>query len=331
MLGAYVTELGPADNIHVGEVAVPCPSADEVLVRVDAVAVNHVDTYVRSGRYSTVVNFPLIVGRDLVGTVVDDQRGISAGQRVWCNSLGYGGRQGACAEFAAVPRSRLYPLPEGVDEIEALAVLHPASTAYLGLYRDARISANATVVVHGSGGALGSAVVQLASAAGARVIGVDRGTNTEWALACGAHAALDRDADNLTEQLSRMVEGGIDIFWDTTGRVDMSQVLPLLAPKGQVILTAGLSATAELRFGALYTRDAVVRGFAISNATSADLADAAGAINALLADNRIRPRQVILFPMSDAAAAHRAQEERRFPCARLIVLVRERRWRIGNR
>lgn len=117
MRAAYVTELGAADVIRVGELPVPAGGPTDVLVRVEVVAVNPVDTMVRSGAYPTPTPFPFVIGRDLVGTVAEASpgaAGFAPGDRVWCNSLGHGGRQGSFAEYAVVPAERLYPLPAGL-------------------------------------------------------------------------------------------------------------------------------------------------------------------------------------------------------------------------
>ena len=95
MRAAYITELGPAEAIRVGDLPVPVPGPTDVLVRVEVVVVNPVDILVRSGGYSTPTPFPFVVGRDLVGTAAEvgaGTVGFAAGDRVWCNSLGHGGR-----------------------------------------------------------------------------------------------------------------------------------------------------------------------------------------------------------------------------------------------
>jgi hypothetical protein len=138
---AYRTELGPPEAIRLGDLPVPEIGPTDVLVEVDAVTVNPVDTLVRSGAYQTPTPFPFVVGRDLVGTVAAVGAGVAgfaAGDRVWCNSLGHGGRQGSFAEYAAVPAERLYHLPDGADPAAAVAWFHPAATAYLALYRHGR-------------------------------------------------------------------------------------------------------------------------------------------------------------------------------------------------
>ncbi|OBB81168.1 hypothetical protein A5760_17705 [Mycobacterium colombiense] len=101
MAASYITELGPAEAIHVGELPVPMSGPTDVLVSVEAVVVNPVDTFIRAGRYQTVTPFPFIVGRDLVGTVfhAPTGTGFTTGEHVWCNSLGHDGRQGSFAQF----------------------------------------------------------------------------------------------------------------------------------------------------------------------------------------------------------------------------------------
>jgi NADPH:quinone reductase-like Zn-dependent oxidoreductase len=132
MRAAFITRLGPADGIRVGELPQPAPGPTDVLVRAEVVVVNPVDILVRSGGWATPTPFPFVIGRDLVGTVAEAAPGavgFAPGDRVWCNSLGYGGRQGSFAEYAVVPAERLYHLPAAADPVAAVALFHPAATA----------------------------------------------------------------------------------------------------------------------------------------------------------------------------------------------------------
>jgi len=310
MTAAYITALGGADDIRTGPLPRPVPGPDEALVRVGAVAANHVDTFVRSGAYATEVPLPFVIGRDLVGTVETPAGAFARGERVWCNSLGHDGRQGSFAEYAAVPVDRLYPLPAGVDQVAAVAVLHTAGTAYLGLFREARVRPGETVLVEGAGGGVGSAVVQLATAAGARVIAVDRAGNAEWCRTCGADQVLDRADPETPAAVRRLAPDGVDVAWDCSGRHDFETTIPLLARGGRVVLMAGMGTRAVLPVGAVYTRDISLHGFAISNASAADLADAAGTINRELASGRLRGRVRAELPLTEAARAHRLLEGR---------------------
>ncbi|WP_344340076.1 alcohol dehydrogenase catalytic domain-containing protein, partial [Kitasatospora putterlickiae] len=165
MRAAFIPRLGPATAIRHGEVPEPDPGPTDVLVAVTAVSVNPVDTFVRSGLFRTPLPFPFVIGRDLVGTVLragPGAPGFRPGDRVWCNSLGHGGRQGAAAERAAVPADRLYRLPPGVDPAEAVAALHPAATAHLALFTHGGLRTGETVLVGGGGGNVGGALITLA-------------------------------------------------------------------------------------------------------------------------------------------------------------------------
>lgn len=327
MTAAYVTELGAADRIRVGPLPVPPAGPSDILVRVQAVAVNHVDTFVRSGAYRMEISFPFVVGRDLVGTVVCPAASgpgavFPAGARVWCNSLGYGGRQGSFAEYAVVPGDRLYPLPDGVDPAEAVSVLHTGATAHIGLFREARIEAGQTVVVSNVGGGVGSAVTQLATAAGARVIAVDRARSARWCRDCGASAVVDPADPQAASRIAALAPSGADVWWDNSGQPDFDAMLPLLARGGRLVLVAGLQARAMLPVGAVYTRDISIHGFAISNASVGDLAVAAEMINMEMASGRLRGRIRATLGLADAAKAHLMQETRTpdEPPGRIVLL-----------
>jgi NADPH:quinone reductase-like Zn-dependent oxidoreductase len=305
---AYITRLGPPEEIRWGELPGPVAGPEDVIVRTLAVAVNPVDTFVRSGRYATPTPFPFVVGRDLVGEVVRPGPGFSAGDRVWCNSLGHGGRQGSFAEHVAVPADRLYRLPDGAGAEESVAVLHPAATAYLALFRHARLRLGETVYVAGAAGNVGDALVRLATAAGARVIASARPEDEERVRSAGAVAVCDYRGPSLPARLREAAPDGVDVHVDTSGRHDLAAAVDLLARGGRVVLLAGTDARATLPVGPLYVKDGRLLGFVISNAPVADLAEAARAINALLAAGALPARIAGVLPLREAAEAHRRLE-----------------------
>src|SRR5690625_3377294 len=214
MRAAFIDALGEAGSIRVGDLPVPEPAATEVLVRMEASEVNHVDLFVRSGAFPTPLTFPFVIGRDLVGTVVavgEAAQQFSPGDRVWSNSLGHDGRQGAFSEFVVAPADRLYRLPDGIDPAEAAPVLHAAGTAYIGLVREARLRPGETIVVASASGAVGTAVVQLAAAMGARVIAGASTGDEEWVADCGAATVIDKHAEDFHLQVERAAPGGVDV------------------------------------------------------------------------------------------------------------------------
>lgn len=311
MLAAFVTELGPADAIRYGELPPPRLGASEVLVRVEAVTVDPVDAMIRSGRYSTPVPMPFIVGRDLVGTVIEpgsaDLRFV-AGERVWCNSLGHDGRQGSFAEYASVPAERLYRLPEGVDPELAVAVAHPGATAHLAWFVHGRLRAGESVYIGGAGGNVGTAALQMAVEAGARVIAGAQPADHPRCLAAGAFAAVDYRDPSLAERLAELAPDGIDVLWDTSGHHDLAAHPSILAVGARILVTASVPAGVELPLRQLYTRDVSVIGFVLSRASAAQLADAAERINRLLADGRLTARITERLPLSATAEVHRRME-----------------------
>jgi NADPH:quinone reductase-like Zn-dependent oxidoreductase len=310
MRAAFIRATGGADKIEIGELPVPTPGPTDVLVHMEATTVNHVDLFVRSGAYHTHLPFPFVIGRDLVGTVVECGSGVSrfkAGDRVWCNSLGHHGRQGAFAEYAAVAADRLYPLPDGIDLKSAVAVLHTGATAHLGLVREAGLGAGETVLVEGAGGGVGSAIVQMATAVGARVIGTEAPAEHDWVQQLGADTVFDYHLEDLYQRIQAAAPAGIDVWWDTSGRNDFAHCLPLLARGGRAVVMSGLQGGGPaLPVGAMYTRDITLHGFAISNASVSDLAHAARRINQLLEAGRLRARIGATFHLADAAKAQQA-------------------------
>lgn len=310
MRAAFIREKGGIDKIMVGTLPVPQPGPTDVLVRMEASAVNQVDLFVCSGRYRTHTPFPFVIGRDLVGSVVRAGPGVSGfqeGERVWCNSLGHHGRQGAFAEFAVVPAERLYPLPAGVELKAAVSVLHTAATAHIGLVREARLQAGETIFVEGVAGGVGSAIAQMARAMGARVIGTASPADSAWARDCGVDVVFDYHLPDVAQRVRDVAPDGVDVWWDTSGRNHFAHNLPLLRDGGRAVVMAGLGdAEPVLPVGALYTRDIKLHGFAISNASVDDLARAARVMNRLMAEGRLKARVGACFHLADAAKAHEA-------------------------
>lgn len=322
MDAAWIAERGPAEAIRYGKLPVPRPGPTDVVVRAEAVAVNPVDLFVRSGRYDTPLPFPFVVGRDVVGTVAVCGPGVAGfvpGERVWSNSLGHAGRQGPSAELAVVPVDRLYHLSDGVEPLGAVAMLHPAASAYLALVTHGRLRAGDTVLVAGGAGHVGRAAIVIAVHAGARVLATAAADGLDECRRLGAEDAFDyRDAD-LAGTLRDAVGGQVDVHLDTSGHHDLLLTTDLMARRGHIVVMAGMGARPEVLIGRIYTRDLTVAGFAISTATTAELAEAAARVNQLLARGALVPRRVERLPLSAAAEAHRRLEAGEARGVRLVL------------
>ncbi len=313
MKAAYIERTGAPEDIRYGELPAPTAGEGQVVVRVGAVTVNPVDTYIRSGVFPVEMPMPFIVGRDLTGVVSAVGPGVERfepGDRVWCNSQGYGGRQGSFAELLAIDEGRLYPLPDGVDAIEAVAVLHSGLTAVIGLFHKAGLTAGETVFVNGGDGNVGTAVLQLARAAGARVaVTAGSAPKADWCRQLGAERVIAYKDEDVEQALHEFAAEGIDVYWDATGKPEVTRALAVLARRGRIVLMSGLTHRCTLPVGAFYTRGCSMYGFTVTDATVEELADYAGEINGWLARGTLKGRIHALLPLSQAARAHRLVEQ----------------------
>lgn len=308
MKAAFIRHTGPPSVIEYGELPTPEPRDDEVLVRIAAAAVNHVDAYIRLGLVAMDLPEPFIVGRDLAGVVEKtgaDVKRFKPGDRVWCNNQGIHGRQGSFAKFAAVHEELLYRLPGTVDFLSVIAVSHSGLTVCLGLSRIGGLSAGQVVLVNGGAGSVGRALTQIASAMGARLVataGTEAGRAT--CLADGAVAALDYKSPLLEAKLRAAAPDGVDVWWDTSGRQDLEWALPHMRRRGRIAVMSGLGARPVLPVGQLYVNDVSIVGFAIDYASVAEMREAAERINALTAAGNLHATVSRTFALSDARLAH---------------------------
>jgi NADPH2:quinone reductase len=312
MKAAYVEKPGPADTIRYGDLPDPLPKAAEVLVRVGAVDVNPVETYVRSGAVAMPIPLPYIPGCDLAGVV--EQLGPAArrfkiGDRVWGSNQGLLGRQGTYAELAAVDECWLYPTPASVSDQQATATALIGITAHLGLVRDARLRAGETLFIHGGSGGVGSTVVQMAKTLGARVI-TTASSDPKLAICreCGADLAINYKTEDVEARTKELAPEGVDVYWETYREPDFDRTVRMLAPRGRMILMAGRDARPQFPVGPFYVKGCHLLGFAMFNATSDEQRSAAEDINAWLASGKLKTRIDRVLPLSEAATAHRLQE-----------------------
>ncbi len=311
MKAAYLECVGEAASIRYGELPDAVADTGQVLVRVQAVAVNMVDTYLRSGRWGTEVSFPLAVGRDLVGTVTAVGSGVSdalVGERVWTNSAGYGGRPGATAELVAVQRDRVYRLPCGADPVSFVACVHPGATAYGALIGRARVAAGECVAVVGANGAVGMCAVQVAASAGAEVIAVSRDPRSQERLrALGAARVVVADAADGSRAATDACGRKLDVLLDTTRQVDLGGVADQLNARGRILAIAG-QGRIEIDLWSFYVREMQLLGFVMSAMTAAELAEAADWINATYASRPLSVSVGRVLGFEAAAETHTTLE-----------------------
>lgn len=312
MKAAFIKQTGSPDAIEFGELPDPVAGAGQVLVRVGAVSVNPIDTYVRAGAVAFDLPMPFVIGCDLAGTVEAvgaEVTQFKPGDRVWGSNQGMLGRQGTFSELCAVDADWLYPTPSGVSDQDAAAIALVGITAHLGLLREANLKNGETIFVRGGTGGVGSVVVQMAKALGARVIATAGGEEkVAFCKQLGADVVIDYKSGNLAEELHSAAPDGVNVFWETLREPDFDLTVAALAERGRMILMAGRDARPEFPVGPFYVKGCSVHGFVMFKATPAEQQQCASDINHWLLSGRIKPVIDRTLPLSEAAEAHRLQE-----------------------
>ena len=313
MKAAYIEQLGPPENIRYGDIPLPAVRVSQVLVKVAAVTVNQVDTYIRAGTFPMELPLPFVIGRDMVGVVEAVGSAVtrfSPGDRVWCNNQGIHGRQGTFAEYVAVAEDLLYHLPAGVDWQEAVAILHSGLTTCLGLFREANLKPGETIFINGGSGNVGSALVQVAHDLGAQVIAtVGSAEKRERVLELGADLAIDYKTENVSKVTRAFAPPGVDVYFDTSREPNFELAVPLLKHHGRMIVIAGREAHPTFSVGALYLKDCSVYGFIVTDATTEELHFCANKINHWLDQGKLKGKIDRVIPLAEAVTAHRLLEE----------------------
>lgn len=314
MKAAFIREVGAPGVIEYGDLRDPTPGPHDVLVRVGAVAVNPIDTYIRAGIVSMASKFPYVIGCDVAGTVeavgpsvVRFQRG----DRVWGSNQGLFGRQGSFSELASIDEKWLYKTPDTLTDEAAAAGALVGLTAHLGLFLHSGLRPGEVIFVNGGGGGVGSAVIQLAKAAGAKVIAsAGREETLQLCRDLGADLAVNYRDSHLDDQIRAfaMPHGGLQMWWETQREPSLDRTVSLMAPRGRIVIMAGRQARPEFPIGPFYVKDLRLIGFAMFNATSDEQRTAAEELNRFATTQKWKPQIGARFPLSQAAAAHELQE-----------------------
>ncbi|KAA9134371.1 NADPH:quinone oxidoreductase family protein [Microbacterium caowuchunii] len=232
----HVTRHGePEEVLELVDVPDPVPGPGEVLIRVAAVAANFPDVLLSRGEYQVRPPLPFTPGIELSGTVVavgDGVEDLAPGQRVVGSGIG------VLSELAVLPAGDVHPAPDALDDIAAAGLMIAYQTAWFGLHRRGRMRAGDWVLVHAAAGGVGAAAVQLAVAAGARVIGVvGSATKTDVARAAGAEAVLRRDADDIAARVKEITGGhGADVVFDPVGGAAFTASTKCIAFEGRLVV-----------------------------------------------------------------------------------------------
>lgn len=301
-----VEEFGEPEVMKLVEVAQLQPGPGQVLVRIHAVGVNPVETYIRAGTYARKPALPFTPGNDGAGVVEQMGEGVSRfrqGDRVYTA----GSISGTYAEYALCDPAQLHPLPESASFAQGAAMGTPYATALRGLIQRAQAKKGETVLVHGASGGVGTATVQLARAYGLRVLGTagsERGR--ELVREQGADEVFDHRAPDHFESIMRATaERGVDVIMEMAAHLNLGKDLTILAPRGRVVVI-GNRGRVEIDARETMSRDADIRGMVLPNTPADELASIHVALVAGLADGRLHPVIGKELSLAEAARAHRA-------------------------
>ncbi len=313
MKAAYIRETGSPDCIVYGELPQPTPVGSEVLVRIGAVSVNPIDTYIRNGANYWELPSPFILGCDLAGEVValGPKAGrFQIGDRVWGTNQGLVGRQGTFAEYCAVDECWLYPTPPHVEDMTAAACALVGITAHLGLFRAAKLQSGETILVNGGSGGVGAMVVQMAKAVGAKVLATG-GSDDKVAICrkLGADVAVNYKTEALDDVLRDFAPDGVNVFWETRREPDFDRAIQWMSERGRMVLMAGRDARPAFPVGPFYVKECSLIGVVMFKASPEEMRVCANDMNDWFVDGRLKPQIATVLPLSQAADAHRLQEE----------------------
>src|SRR5437763_9327095 len=254
MRAIQMNEFGGPEVLRLVELPDPQPRPEEVLIRVTRAGVNFADTHTRANSYVQRAALPLVPGGEVAGTRAD------TGERVVA-LVGTGGY----AEYATAPRELTYPIPDGLDDGAALAMIVQGTTAW-HLYRTAgRVAEGESVVVHAAAGGVGSLAVQLGHAFGAGRVIATASTERKRALALelGADVAVDPAPEGLTERLVEANEGRpVDVVFEMSGGEVFDASYRALAPFGRIVAYGIATNEAnQVSTGSLLRHSRTVAGF----------------------------------------------------------------------
>jgi NADPH:quinone reductase len=330
MRAIVVNEFGPPEGMRVAEVPAPQPGAGEVLVEVHMAPVNYVDLLVVGGTYQFLPTRPFIPGKGPAGVVTALGPGVTApqvGDRVlaMAEECGYG-------EFVVVRADRCYRLPAHMTFVEAASLSLVYDTAWFALRERARVAPGETVLVLGASGGVGQAALQLARAAGARVLaGVSRPQKAAAVRAAGADAVIDLSRGNLRDSLREQVwvatDGrGADVILDPLGGEVFAAALRALAWCGRLVVIGFVAGhIPTIRANYLLLKNIEVSGLQVSDYRKqrpAQMAACFAEIFALYEQGRVKPTTAEVFSLDQAGEALAAVRDRRL-AGRAVLRLRD--------
>jgi NADPH2:quinone reductase len=321
MKAIQVKQVGGPEAMELVELPVPQPKTNEAVVKLAASGVNFIDVYVREGRYKAPL--PLIPGSEGAGVVTAagaDVTSLKVGERV-----AWAGVQGSYAEYISAPADRLVPIPQGVTDQQAAAVLLQGMTAHYLSHDTFPLKKGQTALVHAAAGGVGLLLVQMAHNIGARVIAtVSTDEKAKLAREAGAEEIILYTQQDFEAETKRITGGkGVDVVYDSVGKTTFEKGLNILRPRGMMVLFGGSSGAvppfdliALSQKGSLYvTRPSLFNYIA----TREELVARSSDLFTMIAAEKLKLRIEHVYPLAEAQQAHRDLEGRKTTGKLLLI------------
>jgi NADPH2:quinone reductase len=312
MKAIQVQTPGGADALQLVEVPVPSPGPDQVLIKIEAIGVNYIDTYHRSGLYK--VDPPISIGMEAAGIVEalgSDVRRFAAGDRV-----AYCMVRGSYAEYAVVPAAQLVKAPEGISFETAAAAMLQGMTAHYLTHSTYPLKSGETALVHAAAGGTGLLIVQMAKMLSARVIAtVSTVAKVALARQAGADEVILYTSQDFAAETRRLTGGrGVDVVYDSVGATTFMKSLDSLRPRGMMVTFGNASGPVPAiepllltQKGSLFLTRPTLMQYA---ATPEELQWRAADVLNWIALGRLKITIHKTYNLADAAQAHRDIESR---------------------
>jgi NADPH:quinone reductase len=308
MMSAIAVEngAGPADALKLVRIATPVPQAGQVVIRVRAAGVNRPDILQRMGFYPPPPGAPATLGLEVAGEVA----AVGAGEIRWrvgdavTALLGGGGY----AEYAAVDARHALPTPAGLDPAAAASLPETVFTVFANVFEHGGLKAGETLLLHGATSGIGVTAIQIAKAAGARVIATARGADkAASALKIGADIAIDTTTEDFS--VRTIAEGGADVILDMVGGDFAQKGLDCLKPGGRIVYIAfQAGGRVEIDLQKIMQKRLTVTGSTLRPRSADEKARLARAVEATvwpwIAGGSVRTVVDRTFPLAEAAKAH---------------------------
>jgi len=307
MKAAFFMKNGGPEVMQYGEVPDPVAGPGQILVDVHAASVNGADWKVRSGAYRPITKFPYVMGRDFSGVVSALGAGVT-GLKVGDPVFGVVEQvdDGCYAEKLAIKAAIVAKKPDSLSHVEAASLALIGLTALVSIEDTIKLKSGETILVQGGAGGVASFGIQIAKHIGARVITTASATNHDYVRKLGADQAIDYNKQDFTKVVS-----GVDAVFDTVGGDVVNRSFAVLRPGGRAaFIGAGPTAPASPRSDVTSLRPAVGRDRAHLER-----------ITTLVAAGAVRVPEIKIYPLSEAAAAHRVSEGRHLR-GKLVFKVR---------